>query len=157
MPLKSSQVLRKTIERELPHLRKLNDPEVTLRPKGPDSWSPKEELGHLIDSAANNHMRFVRAALEPEYHGPRYAQNAWVRLHAYQETPWTTVVDFWFQYNSLLATLLDQIPADCGGRLCFIGDGSPETLEFIADDYIVHMQHHLDHLLGRADVTPYPA
>ena len=39
---------------------------------GPDSWSPRQELGHLIDSAANNHIRFVRAATEPEFSGPGY-------------------------------------------------------------------------------------
>ena len=37
-------------------------PETQSRQKSsPDDWSPAEVLGHLIDSAANNHQRFVRA------------------------------------------------------------------------------------------------
>lgn len=46
-------------------------------------WSRKEILGHLIDSALNNHQRFVRAALESRYEGPAYAQTGWVNMHGY--------------------------------------------------------------------------
>ena len=58
MPKQLSILLRQTIDRELPNLLALTGLEA---PK-PGSWSRKEELGHLIDSAANNHMRFVLAA-----------------------------------------------------------------------------------------------
>ena len=36
-------------------------PEQTLRFRpSEDAWSIKEITGHLIDSAANNHQRFIR-------------------------------------------------------------------------------------------------
>ena len=43
--------------------------------KSPAHWSVKEELGHLFDSAANNHQRIVCAQLEDNpamsgYDGP---------------------------------------------------------------------------------------
>ena len=60
-----SVLLVQTIERELPNLRALDEQHASL-PRGPGKWSPKEELGHLIDSASNNHIRFVRGALEHE-------------------------------------------------------------------------------------------
>src|SRR5437660_792342 len=110
MPRELSALLRKTVDTELPILRALPETVSVVKPGGPDSWSPKQELGHLIDSAANNHIRFVRAATEPEMRGLSYAQNAWVDLHGYQEMPWTTVVDFWYQYNSFLAGLVERIP-----------------------------------------------
>ncbi|MDE3198252.1 MAG: DinB family protein [Acidobacteriota bacterium] len=151
-------LLQQTIERELPHLRSLSEVAAALKPAGKTSWSPKEELGHLIDSAANNHQRFVRAALEPEYRGPGYAQEAWVSLNGYRETPWTEVVLTWYQYNRLLVRTMGNIPRNKLDTPCFIGSAQePETLGFIIGDYVLHMQHHIDHLLGREQVTPYPS
>lgn len=151
-----SELLRQTIDREIPHLRALSDERASVRPKGPKSWSPKEELGHLIDSAANNHQRFVRGALEPEYRGPGYYQNKWVTLHGYSDMPWTTIVEFWYQYNGLMVAVLERSPEECFSRKCFIGSGKAVTLGFVVQDYVVHLQHHVDHVLSREVVTAYP-
>ena len=147
-------LLRKTIERELPHLETLTEEGADL-PRGPGKWRPKEELGHLIDSAANNHIRFARGAVEDEFHGEGYAQEDWVRLHGYSGMPWRSIVSFWFQYNQLLAALIARIPPERLGTKCFIGSGPAVTLEFVIQDYVAHMQHHLDQLLRREVVTPY--
>ena len=41
--------------------------------KGPaGKWSPKEIVGHLIDSAANNHQRFIRAQFTDDLICPSY-------------------------------------------------------------------------------------
>jgi hypothetical protein len=157
MPQELSLRLRQTIDRELPNLQALTEAESVVKPAAADSWSPRQELGHLIDSAVNNHVRFVRAATEPELRGAGYAQNAWVDIHAYQEMPWTTIVAFWCQYNSFLVSLIQQIPADKLLTQCYIGTGSPVLLSFVIEDYILHMQHHLDHLLSREVITPYPS
>ena len=129
---------------------------VGEKPNGPASWTPKEELGHLIDSAANNHQRFVRAALDGEYAGPGYAQNAWVAIHGYRDMPWNTLVGFWFDYNQLLAGVIENIPSEKLAAPCSVGSGQPVTLGFLITDYVKHMQHHLDHILAREMVTPYP-
>ncbi len=65
------------------------------RPTGADSWSRKEELGHLIDSAVNNHVRFAAASLQTEFSGPTYEQDGWVRVHGYHEMPWLSLLDSW--------------------------------------------------------------
>jgi hypothetical protein len=109
---------------------------------------PKEELGHLIDSAANNHVRFVRALIEPEFHGDSYAQNDWVTAHRYQEMPWETIVEFWHRYNNFIASVLTRVPENKLQTLCFVGSGSGVSLEFLVSDYVLHMRHHLDHILG---------
>ena len=119
-------------------------------------WSAKEELGHLIDSAANNHIRFVRGAIEAEFRGPGYSQNDWVRLHGYSNMQWETIIDLWFQYNTLLVGLVDRIPEDRLEALCFIGTSPAVRLRFVIEDYILHMQHHIDLLLGREVITQYP-
>jgi hypothetical protein len=157
MSLNLSALLQQTIDRELPYLRALDDPTAAVQPNGPSSWSPKEELGHLIDSAANNHQRFVRATLDGSYRGPGYAQNDWVRIHGYSQMPWETIVSTWYSYNSLLARLLANIPENNFDANCFIGSAEqPVTLGFVIDDYILHMQHHIDHLLQRQSITEYP-
>ena len=155
MPQDLSRFLTQTIERELPNLRALDANRAAIA-RGPGKWSPKEELGHLIDSASNNHIRFVRAATEAEFRGPGYAQNDWVRAHGYIDMPWETVIDFWFQYNTLLAGLVDRIPQERLGTLCHVGGNPPVTLRFLIEDYVLHMQHHIDQLLRREVITQYP-
>jgi len=149
--------LRELIEREVSCLPALPDATAGLRAGGAGTWSPKEELGHLIDSAANNHIRFVRAQIEPEFRGPAYAQEAWVQAHAYQEMPWLAVVDFWFRYNEFLTTFLSRVKETKIQTMCYVGSGAGVSLKFLVDDYVLHMQHHVDHALGRECVTPYPA
>jgi len=150
-----SVLLTQTIERELLNLRALNEQRASA-PRGPGKWSPKEELGHLIDSAANNHMRFARGAMQPEVRDPGYAQQEWVRLHGYSEMRWESIVNFWFEYNTFLTRLVERIGPDRLTTSCFIGGNAPVTLEFVIEDYILHMQHHIDQLLRREVVTQYP-
>jgi len=157
MPNDLSKALADMVQSEAAALRSLSENDAWTRPFGPSTWSPKEELGHLIDSAANNHVRFVRAAIEPEFRGPKYAQDDWVSVHGYQDMSWSSIVAFWVQYNTFLAGLIGRIPEDKFTTPCFIGDGEPVTLRFLIEDYRVHAQHHLDHLLRREKVTRYPA
>ena len=154
MPLQLSQLLKRTIDAELPNLRAI--PESDAGVKTTAAWSRKEELGHLIDSASNNHLRFVRSALEPEFHGPSYDQNGSVTLHGYQDLGWSDLLEFWRQYNTLLTQVIARIPEDKLNTPCRVGDGQPVTLQFLIIDYVAHMQHHLDHILRRPKITPYP-
>jgi hypothetical protein len=152
MAQKLARDLANAIERELGALRAIRGDE----PTAPGAWSKRQELGHLIDSATNNHVRFVRASLEPEYRGPSYDGDGWAALHGYGELPWAMLVDFWERYNRLLIELVARIPEDRLATRCMVGDAVPVTLEFLIADYIGHMQHHLDHILGREKLTTYP-
>jgi len=154
MPHDLAVLLRRKIESELPHLRALSEEQAST-PRGPAKWSAKQELGHLIDSAANNHIRFLNAAIGPEFRGPSYEQESWVRVHRYHELPWEKLVSFWSQYNLLLAHLVEGIPEERLGAMCHIGAHPPATLRHVIEDYAAHMEHHLDQLLRREEVTPY--
>jgi hypothetical protein len=154
MPAELSQLLRKAIDAELPSLRALTETEAAT--KGGTAWSLKEELGHLIDSASNNHLRFVRAALETEFHGPSYDQNGSVILHGYQELSWSDLLEFWQRYNILLVQVIARIPEAKLQTRCRVGESSPVTLQFLIEDYVAHMQHHIDHILRREKITQYP-
>ncbi len=58
-------------------------------------WTRKQILGHLIDSALNNHQRFVRAALDGTYEGPSYQQEGWVEMHGYGSMEWSALLEHW--------------------------------------------------------------
>ena len=150
MPKQVSILLRQTIDRELPHLRAL----IGLETPKSGTWSRKEELGHLIDSATNNHIRFVLAAIDGEFRGQGYAQDKWVEAHGYGDMEWRDLVDLWYHYNALLVHLAGRIPDTQMDNPCVIGLGV-QTLGFVMEDYVIHMQHHLDHILARDPVTPY--
>jgi hypothetical protein len=155
MPNDLAAPLERAVDQAVTQLRGLSEQEADRR-SGPDQWSKKEELGHLIDSAANNHVRFVRGATEPEFRGPGYQQNEWVKLHGYSEMAWPEVVEFWERYNHFLAGLVRRIPEDRLATPCAVGNSETVTLAFLIEDYVLHMQHHLDHIFERDQVTAYP-
>ena len=156
MPTSLANTLHETISREAPLLKALAEQHAAVTPNGGASWSPKQELGHLIDSAVNNHVRFVRASLEPKVEAPGYQQDGWVDLHGYQEWPWPRVIACWESQNAQLVELIQRIPAARLETPCSIGGSAPVTLRFLIEDYTLHMRHHIDHLLKREKITQYP-
>lgn len=118
-------------------------PKLADVPWRPNGWTRKQIVGHLLDSAANNRQRFVRAALDGSYNGPGYAQEKWVELQAYAEQSWETLLRWWQAEHEMLAAIVDRIPEERLGAECIIGGGAPVTLQFVIDDYVAHQQHHL--------------
>jgi len=139
--------LRDEIESALPRLRRLPEADVT-RNRGAGKWSKKEILGHLIDSAANNHQRFVRAQASDPFVGPGYDQNMWVAVHGYRGRPWTELLDLWAGLNRHLAHVIAAVPPERLQTRCVIGDNEPAPLVWWIRDYVGHLRHHLAQLLG---------
>ena len=106
-------------------------------------WSRKQVLGHLIDSASNNHQRFVRAALQASLDFPGYDQDGCARVQAVEEADWTLLVSLWAGYNRYLAHVIAHLPVSKLETLCRIGLDEPVTLRFLAEDYLRHLLHHL--------------
>ena len=106
-------------------------------------WSRKPILGHLIDSAANNHQRFVRAQLERDLAIPGYAQEAWVETERFQDREWSELVHFWLAYNRHLLHLMANVPPEHLSATIRIASDPPATLEFVMIDYVRHLKHHL--------------
>ena len=140
--------LRRTIDSALPVLQAMTEADAE-RPRAPGKWCPKQVLGHLIDSAANNHQRFVRGQQGSELVTPAYAQDHWVASQAYMARSWRELTSFWHAYNQHLAHVIERIPADRARVRCTIGANQPVTLAFVADDYVAHMRHHLGQISTR--------
>jgi hypothetical protein len=111
-------------------------------------WSKKEIIGHLIDSASNNHQRFVRAQLVSNLSFPEYEQEKWVKLQNYQGEPWIELIELWKNYNLHLLHIVSAIPEEIMNRTCKIGDKESVSLLLLFNDYINHMKHHMDQVLG---------
>jgi hypothetical protein len=129
-----------------PPLLDFSDDAVALKP-APNRWSKKEILGHLIDSAANNHQRFVRAQGTPRLEFPGYEQEFWVASQAYATAPWPDLVNLWLLLNRHLLHVMKAMPAAVLPHECVIGGRPAVTLEALAVDYLRHLNQHLAQLL----------
>lgn len=129
------------------------DQQVSMKP-APDKWSPKEILGHLIDSASNNHGRFVRAQSNNTLFGYTYDQDAWVEVQEYQMLNWQELLITWRQLNMQIAYLMHITEADIrekprtGHNLHEIAfkdfdENDSVTLGAFMEDYVLHLRHHL--------------
>jgi hypothetical protein len=148
--------LGRTVAEAKPLLLKLNNADTSKRPS-PAKWAKKEILGHLLDSASNNHQRFVRAAIQGSLTFPGYEQDKLVDLQQFREMDWGFLVDYWASYNRFLAHVLTCLPAQAAKINCAIGNNKPATLGWIAEDYVAHLKHHLNQILGKKFETTYGA
>jgi hypothetical protein len=138
-------LLRDLLQQVPGRLEKLS-PDTVERKPAPSTWSPKEELGHLLDSAANNHQRIVRAQFEDKLVMPGYEQNRWVAVHAYQRRGWKELIEVWQAINRQLLTAAEAVPASAWSHTLTVAGSEPLTLQFVFDDYVEHMLHHLQHI-----------
>jgi len=140
-----SKKLLGVVEAAEPKLREISEAESET-PALPGKWSRKQLFGHLIDSASNNHQRFVRASLQPSLEFPGYDQEGNVKVQAVQEADWTVLISLWAAYNRYLAHVIAHLPPSKLKTVCRIGSGEPVTLEFVATDYLTHLVHHLEQI-----------
>jgi DinB superfamily len=150
---------RETIVSATGRLREIS--EAQSREKGAaDGWAPIEILGHLIDSAANNHQRFVRAQFTDDLVFTGYEQNQWVSSQKYLDESWGGVVQLWSAYNLHLLHAASVIPKEVLTRprsthtldqIAFklVDRNESTTLEYLIRDYVDHLRHHLDQIFNK--------
>jgi len=144
---------RSAIEEYADRLRGISEVQSQIRPQ-PKKWSPKEIMGHLVDSASNNHQRFIRAQFKDDLVFPGYQQDDWVAVQEYQTESWLLLIETWKNFNLHLLHSIAQIPVDVLTRRrvkhnlheiawITVPENQPATLEYFIRDYLVHMKHHL--------------
>lgn len=137
-------------------LKSISDADAAKRPSA-NGWSAKEIIGHLIDSASNNHQRFVRAQWQDDLIFPGYEQEDWVSAQRYQDADWQELIDFWALYNRHLARVMEAMPDATRLRVhtrhnlhqrawTIVPEGQPTTLDYFMRDYVGHLHHHLRQL-----------
>jgi hypothetical protein len=152
-----TQELKKVVERLQKHIDNipsqfLKYPEGKLKRKpAPDKWSKKELLGHLIDSATNNHHRFIKIQFMPEpLFVEGYHQDDWVEIQKFNEIDTQHLVNFWKIYNEHILLIMQNTPEE---KLSLeITPEQPfeeaDTLFLLMKDYVDHMDHHLKQIFG---------
>ena len=141
-----------------PTLLALDDDATTRRP-APGKWSPREIIGHLIDSASNNHQRFVRMRDRDDLVVDGYDQDDWVGAQRYQDAPWVELVVLWLTYNRHLARVMSAVPPAARNRMRAahnldvrayrpVPADRAVTLDYFMNDYVDHLEHHLGQLPG---------
>ncbi|MCX8010273.1 MAG: DinB family protein [Ignavibacteria bacterium] len=137
-------------------LNQINEEQSSARPSE-NGWSPKEILGHLIDSACNNHRRFVLAQFTEDLKFPGYEQNGWVKVQTYQNESWNDLIQLWKYYNLHIIHLIKSIPENELKKLRKVHNlneiawkkvepNESVTLEYFIEDYFGHMKHHLSQI-----------
>jgi hypothetical protein len=148
--------LRNAIEKGTALLERIGD-EASRRPLKPGKWSAREVIGHLVDSASNNHQRFVRALFQDDLVFPGYDQDAWVAAQSYRDAPWRDLIALWRTFNLHIARLMETFPADERTRLRArhnldelawkpVPRDMPATLDYFMEDYVGHLKHHLNQI-----------
>ena len=149
---------RKIVETSAARLLEISEEQSKVA-KYPGKWSAREVLGHLIDSAANNHQRFIRAQFSEELVFQGYEQAEWVRVQRYIDEPWDQLIQLWKHYNLHLAHLISAIPEQTLTRSRALHNldhiawetvdkKQQTTLEYFVRDYVGHLRHHLGQILA---------
>ena len=158
--------LEQTVQSTATRLMSLTEEETQQRRSNED-WSRKEILGHLIDSAANNHQRFVRAQFTNDLVFSGYEQDKWVDVQRYKEAKWSRLVELWKHYNLHLLHLASHIPAHVLtqprgehnlDQIAWqrVEKNQPATLEYFIRDYAGHLRHHLSQIFADKDTQTDP-
>lgn len=148
--------LRETLRHARPFLERMSD-EISGRRPAPGKWSPREIIGHLIDSASNNHQRFVRAQFSEDLEFPGYDQDAWVSVQKYQDAAWKELVALWYYFNLHIARVMESAANDERDRprarhnldeiaWKTVPRNQPATLDYFMRDYVAHLRHHLSQI-----------
>ena len=144
---------KQTIESASQRLQQISEAQ-SAQPRAEDHWSSKQIIGHLIDSAANNHSRFVLGQMKDDLVFPGYDQNGWVKTNHYQDAPWPQLVELWRAYNLHLQHVMahsdkSKLNTPCTlhtlQEIAFktVPKTEPVTLEYLMKDYVDHLKHHL--------------
>jgi hypothetical protein len=144
---------KQTIDSASARLQQISEAQ-SEQPRAEEHWSSKQIIGHLIDSAANNHARFVLGQLKDDLVFPGYDQNGWVKTNHYQDAPWPQLVELWRAYNLHLHHVMahadkSKLSTPCTlhtlQEIAFktVPQSEPVTLEYLMKDYVDHLKHHL--------------
>ncbi len=154
--------LRDTVREASRRLLAMSDDDARRRP-APGKWSPIEIIGHLVDSASNNHQRLVRGLFRDDFVFEGYDADGWVDSQYYRDAPWPDLVVLWREFNFHLARVVEGTPAvelekprfpHALHRIAWQKppETEPITISWFFSDYLGHLEHHLRQIA--ADLAP---
>jgi hypothetical protein len=141
-----------TVNDACKRLRSLSNEIIVARPN-PAAWSVKEIIGHLVDSASNNHQRFVRLQVDDGLVLPDYSQDndAWVLIQGYQSASWEDLLDLWRYFNLHLSHVIRTVNETCIDHIWVVDEDTSVTLGELMIDYLRHLNDHLQQIKNNID------
>lgn len=145
---KSLSRLQEIVDTIPERLRKISLEQFSSK-SGPDRWSKKQIVGHLIDSATNNHHRFIRSQFEDN---PmiQYDQDRWNEAGLYDQMEKEHLISFWEMYNRHLIHLIRFMPEERLSGSSRISDGISRSVSWLFEDYVRHLDHHLHQIFEKS-------
>lgn len=124
--------------------------EILRHKPSAEKWSKKEIVGHLTDSAINNLQRFTEIQFsEKPYQVRRYNQDELVKANDYQNADTRQLLDFWIAINNRIQDIMDLQTAHTLAYEVILPDGTPADLKFLMQDYVGHLEHHLNQIMNK--------
>lgn len=110
----------------------------------------KQLLGHLIDSASNNHQRMVRLQYNNNLTFPDYTQDndLWIAIQDYQHSDWKNLVLLWESFNLHIIHLIKTIDTSKLTNYWTDYEGAKVTLEDMIKGYPWHLNLHINDLIN---------
>ena len=107
----------------------------------PDKWTLAEMVGHLIDSASNNHQRFIRLQTGKSLQFPGYEAQSWSDVSKAGSYPFTALIELWIGYNRYLLHIIAHADA---GAMNNVWETNQKkiTLGELIEDYFRHILIH---------------
>lgn len=144
---------RQRIQEIYTYLEQISPALAKIKP-APNKWSSIEIIGHLIDSANNNHRRFTKAQWQDDMIFNGYRQDEWVVVQQYQQADWQSILDLWKMYNLHVCYIMENTPTEKLTRtvtkhnlhkiaMITVPEDQPTSLKYFMEDYIYHIEHHL--------------
>ena len=144
--------LREVLAQVEPLLRNLNDDTASLKPS-PQKWSPKQVIGHLIDSGNNNQMKFTKLISHNNIDVEGYQQDEWVMAQNYQAYDWHDLLIFWRCLNLHIAHIIENTPSSALNHEISVNGAGSYRLDFIMTDYVEHIKHHINQAIPSANLS----
>ncbi len=121
---------------------------ITGKKLSEDSWSLNEIIGHLIDSASNNHQRFVRLQFGDLLDFPAYDAEPWIQVQRYADMDWVQLITLWYSYNCMLIKVIEHMNSRSLVNVWINGEDAL-PLSHLVNDYYRHMEWHIEHFEKR--------
>ncbi|MNL16679.1 DinB superfamily protein [compost metagenome] len=120
---------------------------VILEERKHGKWSKKEILGHLIDSAIHNLVRFTEINyVEKPYRHRAYNQIDLVNLNQYQTKEINELTQLWLSLNRQIVRIMKSVEEEALDYKIILSDDSVIDLRFLMTDYVEHLEHHINQI-----------
>ncbi len=108
----------------------------------------KQILGHLIDSASNNHQRMIRLQYNPILIFPDYRQDndLWIALQDFQNEDWNNMIQLWKYFNLHMIQVINSVDQSKLDNYWHDIEGTKVTLQEMIEGYLWHIDLHLNEI-----------